>query len=95
MGGGKLVAANESTVNTESLFDAIVMEDLQNDRGFPDPPGTDESNGSEVFGHIDDPVDQLVTAKTGPRCRWRGFARNAKWKCKTEDPSLTEVADLG
>jgi hypothetical protein len=41
-GRGELVTADKSMVNTESLFDAIVMEDLQSVSGSP---GTDESDG--------------------------------------------------
>ena len=42
VGGRELVAVDKSTIETESLFDVIAMEDLQNDRYSP---GTDESDG--------------------------------------------------
>ena len=40
---GELVATDEATVFTESLFDTIVMEVGQNDGRFSNPADTDES----------------------------------------------------
>ena len=65
---GELVAADEATVVTESLLDAVVMEDSQSDRRLTDPPGTNESDGCETFGQAKDLLDQLPTSKAGS---WR------------------------
>ena len=68
---GELITANESTVVTESLLDAIVMEHGQRDGRLPDPAHTSESDGREVFGQIDDLLDQFVASEAGPRRRGR------------------------
>ena len=65
---GELVAADEATVVTESLLDAIVMEDSQSDRRLADPTGTNESDGCEVLDQTKDLVDQLGTSEAVP---WR------------------------
>ena len=46
---GELVATDEPTVVPKPLPDAIVMEDDQSDRRFPDSPCANESDRSEVF----------------------------------------------
>ena len=40
----ELVATDEPAVVTETLFDAIVMEDGESDGCFSDPPWTDEND---------------------------------------------------
>jgi hypothetical protein len=77
---GKLVAADESTVPAESLFDLIVVEDFESNRRLPNPPCTDESNGFEDFGEPDDLFDQLVASKTVPRRRGRQFTKRGTIK---------------
>ena len=67
----ELVAADESTVIAKPFLDAIVMEDSESDRSFPNPPCPDKSNGFEVFSESNDLVDQFVTSETGPWRRWR------------------------
>ena len=42
--GGELVATDEPTVVTETLLNAIVVEDCQSDGRFADPPCADESD---------------------------------------------------
>ena len=74
VGGGELVTADESTVVTEPLFDAILMEDIEGDGSFSDSPWTDEGDRSEVLSEIDDLFDQLATSETGPRWRRRQFS---------------------
>ena len=71
IGTGELVTTDESAVVTESLFDAIVMEDSQSDGRLSDPASTDESDGCEVVSQIDNLLDQFVTSETGPRRRGR------------------------
>jgi len=44
-GPGELVTTDEATVVTESLFDALVMEDGQSDGRLADSTGTNESDG--------------------------------------------------
>ena len=92
--GGKLIATDEPTVVTESLFDSIVMKDGQSDGRLADSTGTDESDGREVFGQANDLLDQLVTPETGPRCRRRRFTNGARCKDKMLDPLATEFANL-
>ena len=74
-GGRELIAADESTVVSETLLDAIVVEDGEGDGSFSNSPWTDESNWSEVFSQINDVLDQLATSETGPRWRGRQFSR--------------------
>ena len=54
IGTGELVTTDESAVVTESLFDAIVMEDSQSDGRLSDPASTNEGDGCEAFGQTDD-----------------------------------------
>ena len=70
----ELVAADEPTVVSKSLADAIVVEDSKGDGRLPDPPCTNESGWGESFCEIDDLFDQLVTSETNPRRRWRQFS---------------------
>ena len=70
MRGGELIATDETTIIAKPFLDAIMVEDLQSDRRFPDPPRTDESDWSEGFCKTNDLVDKLVAPETGPR--WRG-----------------------
>jgi len=72
-----LITTNESTVVPEPLFDAIMVEDRQSDRRLPDPPCTDESNWSEVFGETNDLLDQVVPSETGPGRRGRRFSKES------------------
>ena len=74
MGGRELVTADESTVVTEMLLDAIVMEDGEGDGCFSDSPWTNEGDWGEAFSEIDDLFDQLGTSETGPRRRRRRFS---------------------
>ena len=53
----ELVATDEPPVITETLGDAIVMEDGESDGRFSDSPWTDESDWSEVFSEVDDLLD--------------------------------------
>ena len=48
------------------FLDAIVVEDSQGDKCFPDSTWTDESDQGKVFGKANDPPDQLVASETGP-----------------------------
>ena len=54
---------------TKPFLDAIVVEDIEGNRRFPDSSGTDESDGLEALRKTDNPLNQLFAAKTGPR-RW-------------------------
>jgi len=64
---GELIATDESTIIAEPLFDAIMVENRQGNGCFPNPPGADESDWSEVFSQTDDLLDQLVPSETRPR----------------------------
>ena len=63
-----MITTYESTVVTESFFDAIVVEDRQSDGRLPDSASANESDRCEVFGQTD---DQLAASEAGPRCRGR------------------------
>ena len=83
MRGGELVATDESTVIAKPFLDAIVVEDNQGDRRFPDSTCTNESDRCSVFSESNDPLDQLVASETCLR-RWgRGFPGYAGVKYKT------------
>ena len=72
--GWELVATNEPTVIAEPFLDAIVVEDCQRDRRFPDSRCTDQSHRFQVFCGFDDLLDYLITPETGPRRRGRNFS---------------------
>ena len=90
----ELITPDESTVVTESLPDAIVMEDGQCDGRLPDPTDTDESDWCEVFGQTDDLLDQLAASEARPWGRGRRFATCAASKYKMVDPLAVYIADL-
>ena len=75
-----MVATNESAVRTESLLDAIVIEDGQDDGCLSDPTGTNESDGCEAFGQAKDLADQLGASEADPWCRRRRFPECARCK---------------
>ena len=58
-----MIATDEPTVDTEPLFDTMVIEGTQSDGRLPDPASTDESDGCQALGLL----DQFVTAETDPR----------------------------
>ena len=76
-GGGKLIAADESTVIAESFLDAFVVKDSESNRSFPDPSCTDESEGFDIFCDSKDLLDQLVPTKTSAWWRGRKFPRRS------------------
>ena len=74
-GSRKLIATHEPTVIAILVFDARVVEDGESDRCLPDPPCTDESDGLEIFGNSNNPLNEIVTSKTGPWRRGRKFPK--------------------
>ena len=92
--GGELVAADEPTVIPKLSLDAIVVEDCQSDRRFPDPAWTDESYWGEVFCETDYLLDQLAASKTGPRRRGRWFSKYTGCECEILDSLTIGAADL-
>jgi len=76
--GGELVATDEPTVGSEPFLDAIVVEDGESDRRFPNPPCTDESDWSEIFCEANDLLDQVLPPETGPRRRGRRLSKCTK-----------------
>ena len=92
--GRELVTADEATVVTESLFDAVVVENGESDGCLADSTDTNESDGREVFSQTNDLLDQLVTSETGPRRRGRWFTKGARCGCKILDLPTTECANL-
>ena len=71
---GELVAADEPTVIAKPFLDAAVVEDRESDGSFPDPSGTDESDGFEVFREINNLLDQPVASETNPWGWWGQFS---------------------
>ena len=63
-----MITTDEPTVVAEPLFDAIVMEGGQSDGCLADSTGTNESDGFDLFGQVNNFLDQFVTSKTGLRC---------------------------
>jgi len=62
---GELVAMDEPTVIAKPFFDAIMAEDSQGDRRFPDSTCADESDWYKVFSETNYPPNQLVAPETG------------------------------
>jgi len=56
-GGGEFITADEPTVVAKPLFDPIVMENSQGDRGLADSARANESDWDEVLGEIDNLLD--------------------------------------
>ena len=79
----ELVTTYESTVVTEPLLDAVVVENIQSDGRLADPAGTNESNWGQVSRETDDLLDQFVASKEIPR--WRGweFPGTARFRYET------------
>ena len=94
MGRRELVAADESTLVTETLLDAILMKDGESDGCFSDSPWTDESNWGEIFSEIDDLFDQLGTSETGSWRRGRRFPKRTRYIYQAVYSLVVEVADL-
>jgi len=92
--GRELVTANESTIVTEPLFDPVVMENGQGNRGLADSASTDEGDWGEVLSEIDYLLDQLVASEERPRWQRWGFSRHPIFKCKTVGPLIVYIADL-
>ena len=67
---GELVAADESAVVAEALFDTIVVEDGESDGRLADSASTNESERSEVFRQTGELPDQLVSSEEVPRRWW-------------------------
>ena len=89
--GGELVATDEPAVVSKPLLDSIVVEDGQGDGCFPDPPWTDKSGWSEIFGEANDLLDQPIASKTGPRPRGRKLSKYARFKCKAQNFLVVEL----
>ena len=71
----ELVATDESPVTTKPFLDAIVVEDGQCYRRFPDTTSTDESDWTQIFRKGNDAFDEIVASETGPGRRGRRFSK--------------------
>lgn len=58
-----MIAADESAVVDEPLFDARVMEGGKSDGSFSDPSCTDQGDWFKMFGEFDNLFDKFVTSK--------------------------------
>ena len=59
----------------KSCLDAIVVEDSQGKRRFPDSTYADESKRIEIFGKANDPRNQIIAPKKDARGWGRQFPR--------------------
>ena len=66
---GELVATDEPAVVTEPLFDAIVVEDSQDNGRLADSANANEGNWRKALRKPDNLLGQLVASKEDPR-RW-------------------------
>jgi len=63
---------------TKPLFDPVVVENGQGDRGLADPASTNEGDRGKLLGEANYLLDQLVASKErswGKRWRFSGYAR--------------------
>ena len=67
----ELIATDEPPMIAKPLLDTIVVENGEGDGCLADSTCTNESHRVQVFGKINDPVDQLIASETGPRHRGR------------------------
>ena len=70
VGCGELIATVEPTVVTKPLFDAIVMENGQDDGCLADPTSANLSDLREALCEIDDILNQLVASEDPWWWRW-------------------------
>ena len=70
------------------------MEDSESDGGLPNPPGTNESDGSVVLCETDDLLDPFVASEEDTWWWWGGFSVYTKYKYQMPDPSLVKIANL-
>ena len=70
VGCGELISAVEPTVVTKPLFDAIVMENGQDDGCLADPTSANLSDWREALCEIDDILNQLVASEDPWWWRW-------------------------
>ena len=65
--GGELVASDEPAVVTETVFDAVMMENGESYGCLANPTSTNESERNEVFCQTDELPDELISSKEVPR----------------------------
>ena len=68
------IAADESTVIAELSLGVYVVEGLEGDGSFPEPPWADQSEGFEAYDRSDDLIDQPPAPETDPWRRGRQFS---------------------
>ena len=73
--GCEFITADESTVVTELVLDAVVVKGGKGDGRLPDSTCTIESDGLELFGERNDFLDQGIPSEKGLWCRWRKFSK--------------------
>ena len=72
--GRERIAADESTVIAELSLGVYVVEGLEGDGSFPEPPWADQSDGFEAYDRSDDLIDQPPAPETDPWRRGRQFS---------------------
>jgi hypothetical protein len=90
----KLIATNESTVFAKPLLDAIMVEDCQGNRCFPDSACADKSDGSEVFSEANDLLNQITASETRPGRRWWRFPESSRIEFELLDQIEIGVINL-
>jgi hypothetical protein len=63
------ITTDETTVITKPVLDAVVVENREGDRRFPDPTRSYESNRFEVPGKANDFLDEFLPPEAGSG-RW-------------------------
>jgi hypothetical protein len=92
--GRELITANKPTVVSEPCPDAIVVEDGQSNRCFPDSTWTDESDRGEVLCETNDLFDEVVAPETNPWRRGRRLSKCTGCKHEIMDTLVVKVANL-
>ena len=91
----ELVATNKSTIISESLFDAIVVEDREGDGRLPGPSCTNQGNGFQILSQSNDLFNQFISTETDPWRRGRQFSSGgAVGTLDDVVPSIPVATDL-
>ena len=91
----ELITPDEPTVVTEPLFDAVVVEDGEGNRRFPNPSCTDKGDWNEGFCEASNLLDQFIPPKARPWSWGWEFARRGAAQREILDPIALKVANLG
>jgi hypothetical protein len=71
----ELITTDKPAAVAKLIFDEIVVEDRESDRGLSNPACADESDWFEVFCETHDFLDEFVPSKADPGWWRRRFSR--------------------